>query len=196
MDIDFPAAHSMDAMWFAVDGQGQVAVFVTGENGHAPEQFPEGEIGPWYGLCELFVGRDDLAYHLPDEDLADRVGVFFYDYDNSFDPIAPYTRSVKPSVFLHLDQLPPRFRAEFLRCRFPQLDFAQAEHIQPLEYGRCGYWYKESRVAYLLSDGRTVKPIPGQEERFREFCEAFCRERPDAARELRFEGIDTDQERT
>jgi hypothetical protein len=36
MDDDFPAAHSMDATWFAVDQDGHVGVFESGENGHVP----------------------------------------------------------------------------------------------------------------------------------------------------------------
>jgi hypothetical protein len=40
MDPDYPAAHSMDTTWFAVDRQGHVAVFSTGQLGavaaHAP----------------------------------------------------------------------------------------------------------------------------------------------------------------
>jgi len=39
---DFPAAHSMDSTWFAVDDDGQVAVFETGEGGALPKssRFP------------------------------------------------------------------------------------------------------------------------------------------------------------
>src|SRR5687767_8900820 len=33
---DFPAAHSMDTMWFAVDPDGNVAVFDSGEAGAVP----------------------------------------------------------------------------------------------------------------------------------------------------------------
>src|SRR5262249_43753471 len=107
-----------------------------------------------------------------------------------------HTRSGKPDVLLHLDQLPPRFRAECLRCRFPELDFARTERIQPLERGPCSYWYRDSRVAYLLRDGRTVKPIPGQEEKFRDFCEEFRSQQPEEATGLHFAGLDTDEERT
>jgi hypothetical protein len=41
---DFPAAHSMDSCWFAVDDQGQVAYFDTGEGGAIPtdDTFPKG----------------------------------------------------------------------------------------------------------------------------------------------------------
>jgi hypothetical protein len=34
---DFPAAHSMDTEWFAVDHDGRVGVFYSGENGLVPQ---------------------------------------------------------------------------------------------------------------------------------------------------------------
>ena len=34
--MDFPAAHSMDTMWFAVDADGHVAAFESGEGGGVP----------------------------------------------------------------------------------------------------------------------------------------------------------------
>jgi hypothetical protein len=37
MSEDFPAAHSMDSVWFAVDQDGRVAIFSTGEAGAMPE---------------------------------------------------------------------------------------------------------------------------------------------------------------
>ena len=38
---DFPAAHSMDTEWFAVDDEGRVAVLQTHENGAILHDFPE-----------------------------------------------------------------------------------------------------------------------------------------------------------
>lgn len=35
--VDFPAAHSMDTAWFAIDNDGNVALFETGESGAVPE---------------------------------------------------------------------------------------------------------------------------------------------------------------
>ena len=43
MDADFPAAHSMDSCWFAVDRDGHVAYFSTGEAGAMPESGLNGE---------------------------------------------------------------------------------------------------------------------------------------------------------
>jgi hypothetical protein len=41
IDRDFPAAHSMDTIWWAVDGQGHVARISTGEAGSVPAELPE-----------------------------------------------------------------------------------------------------------------------------------------------------------
>jgi|GEM_PF-6068823 hypothetical protein len=38
MKQDFPAAHSMDTQWFAIDGEGRVAIFETGESGAVPTE--------------------------------------------------------------------------------------------------------------------------------------------------------------
>ena len=43
---DFPAAHSMDTTWFAVDRDGRVAAFLTGEAGAVPEEAYLGEDYP------------------------------------------------------------------------------------------------------------------------------------------------------
>lgn len=41
MEHDFPAAHSMDTHWFAVDKCGHVATFDSGEEGAVPEGAPD-----------------------------------------------------------------------------------------------------------------------------------------------------------
>jgi hypothetical protein len=41
MDGDYPAAHSMDTHWFAVDPCGHVAVFDSGEDGAVPKGAPD-----------------------------------------------------------------------------------------------------------------------------------------------------------
>jgi hypothetical protein len=43
MQPDFPAAHSMDTSWFAVDKCGHVAIFNTGEAGPVPDDAPSAE---------------------------------------------------------------------------------------------------------------------------------------------------------
>src|SRR5690349_16321006 len=43
MPPDFPAAHSMDTTWFAVDRDGHVACFSSGEAGAVPSRAAEPE---------------------------------------------------------------------------------------------------------------------------------------------------------
>jgi len=53
-DIDFPAAHSMDTEWFAVDATGAVAVFDTGEDGALPVTAATG-FGPVTGTVDTLT---------------------------------------------------------------------------------------------------------------------------------------------
>jgi hypothetical protein len=54
MDADFPAAHSMDTEWFAVDADGQVGHFYSSESGAVPVEAQVDEPGRlWQRLCEL-----------------------------------------------------------------------------------------------------------------------------------------------
>jgi hypothetical protein len=58
--IDFPAAHSMDTTWFAVDAEGLVAIFETGEDGPAPEAALAQEVGR-YEVAEMLPARSALS---------------------------------------------------------------------------------------------------------------------------------------
>lgn len=55
MGADFPAAHSMDSAWFAVDRDGHVAYFSTGEAGAVPE------VGVTGGSAEELLDRLAVA---------------------------------------------------------------------------------------------------------------------------------------
>jgi hypothetical protein len=184
MAADFPASHSQDTIWFAVDANGHVAVLDSGENGHVAAGAPDADASNVLG---------DLAYGPPGEpwpsDRAQaRRGLFVYDYDERDDPIWPYKRRAVPDAPLHVDQLPPEVRELLKRARFDGVDFSQSERFQPLEFVECVFCYQGERAAYLCADGRTVRPIPGAEDRFGEFCEALRARDPEAARAWRFEG--------
>jgi hypothetical protein len=187
MSDDFPAAHSMDTRWFAVDEVGHVGIFDSGENGHSPEGARDG----FEFVDALWRQRLPRAGESPweGEELAAELGLFCYAYDDgSFDPIAPYQRTDVPGTPLHVDQLPPSLRKQVKETRLKNIDFARHELVQPLEQLKCGYWYADDRVAYLAGDGKTVRPIPGQEEKFAEFCEEFRRQSPEEAEKFIFEG--------
>src|SRR4051794_32606523 len=108
MAADYPAAHSMDAYWFAIDERGQVAVFDTGEDGHVPEGVLEPDFG-FYDLVALWWREEDRGTN---EEYAQMIGLYYYEYPDYSYPAIPYPRIVAPPIPLHVDQLPPRFRAK------------------------------------------------------------------------------------
>jgi hypothetical protein len=202
MEADFPAAHSMDALWFAVDGAGHVALFVSGPIGHAPEGVPErsgddilDRMWQWRypqegGEPVYTPGRRDRDYP---GGVATRLGLFYYGYDRAFDPLGTYRREGEPAAPLHVDQLPAGLREHCKRYRFHREDYARAPLVQPLEYGPCSFRYRDVRVAYLGSDGETVRPLPGREREFPAFCEQYRQEYPGRAMWLTFEGPEPPQ---
>jgi hypothetical protein len=192
MDDDFPAAHSMDTEWYAVDSQGHVAVFDSSENGHAPLGITDGDA--FYELAEVWYSARDYSRPHPllglsKPEMAARLGLFYYEYTDEFDPIAPYRRAASPTSPVHIDQLPPRVRHECSRLWLVETCFADARLLQPLEHWECDFWYKESRYAYLSSDGITVRPLPEMVPEFAAFVERFRKEDAGRAAHLRFEGV-------
>ncbi|AFY94581.1 hypothetical protein [Chamaesiphon minutus] len=58
--IDFPAAHSMDTTWFAIDADGCVGIFNSGEGGAVPADLPTvpGAIEFESELVEILISND------------------------------------------------------------------------------------------------------------------------------------------
>jgi hypothetical protein len=71
MNDDFPAAHSMDSQWFAIDKNGRVAVFDTGEPGPIPKNANSGQ-GLLYDVVDLLAaGTGGITYDMSDVLLPD-----------------------------------------------------------------------------------------------------------------------------
>jgi hypothetical protein len=148
MGTDYPAAHSMDAMWFAVDAAGHVGIFDSGEDGHVPEKASD----DYDSIVELWLLRHPREKDsLNIEQMASELGVFLYeydyDYDSPFEQITAYSRTILPESPLHLDQLPPTLRQRVKQIRFGKIDFVQSQLVQPLEEFPCVFWYGEGSVA-------------------------------------------------
>src|SRR6516225_1440673 len=105
MAADYPAAHSMDAYWFAIDERGQVALFQGDDEGCAPEGYDPALIAVAMRLVEFPDTSLDDTF-LPDE-WAEHLGIFSY-YDPIFDDglVWSYNRTTEPKVPLHVDALP------------------------------------------------------------------------------------------
>jgi hypothetical protein len=74
--IDYPAAHSMDTTWFAVDKEGHVAAFESAEGGAVPENAlndgqggidPVAEIRPYAASCDIIYALEDQQSPLQKE---------------------------------------------------------------------------------------------------------------------------------
>jgi hypothetical protein len=179
---DFPAAHSMDTQWYAVDQEGHVAVFVTGENGHVPTTARDDDV-----LWQLQQLRQPQTERQQAEDLAPEFGFFGYEYDMSWHgAVAPYYRSIVPQNPLHIDELPPELRRRCKAVRFEAMTFAHSELVQPLDFVACHFW-GTWQTAYLCGDGKTVRPVPGKESDFAEFCREARADDPDWAAQVVFE---------
>jgi hypothetical protein len=164
---DFPAAHSMDTDWFAVDANGNVGVFATGENGHAPAYLTE----------QTYVSNDE----------ARAKGYFLFEYREESELIDVYLRRLAPDRPAHVDQLPPDVRALAKKTRLP-VSFAAAEQVQPLEFLECQFW-GEGGAAYVAGDGVTVRPRPGREDEYPQFVRQFREWHGELADRYRFEGL-------
>ncbi|HEY8503275.1 MAG TPA: hypothetical protein VIL46_01750 [Gemmataceae bacterium] len=209
METDYPAAHSTDSTWYAVDRDGRVAVLFTGECGPIPNAAPDQDTMDLFRLTRRLAGEpvgllaegDDEGDEDddPDWDAAiDAVidhGFYVFDYIHNPDEIPytaageglePYTLIGAPESALHIDQLPPDVREVFRRFRFESLNFDEAERLQPLEHAECFTW--EAFVAYLTADGTTIRPIHGREEKFAAFAQDFRERHPGRAAQVRFEG--------
>jgi hypothetical protein len=176
----------MDTSWYAVDRDGRVALFTTGENGHAPAQARDAS---HLERLHQEVYGDGGAEYRPDYDLAEQFGFFLYGYaDNNYLPVGKYDRQVAPTRPAHVDQLPPDVRADCKKVVLP-VAFAEAERVQPMAFFECAMWYRDSRHAYLDADGVTVRPVPGHEDRFADSV-GEIRAHWGEACPYRFEGMD------
>ncbi len=186
MGEDFPAAHSMDTEWFAVDRDGQVALFFTGENGSLPRGAEAADLGQTLralgGSAETIEALD---YTFEDAVLEfDRLGIYVYE-DASDWFSGPYRRTHRPAKPLHVDQLPPELRRQAKAVRLDALRFEEKDRLQPCDYVLSTAY----GVAYLAEDGKTVRPVPGHEREYRRVVANMRQRHPDVVHQFRFEGL-------
>ena len=169
METDFPAAHSMDTTWYAVDEEGHVAMFESGEDGAVPNGIVDATvIWDLWDIRQPPAPGNENRYEDP-EVLAPQLGLFHYEHayeltshDGCYgDNLAPYRQLTKPAAPLHIDQLPAHLQEQCVLVRFP-VKFGESPLVQPLEYFPCQYWCEKQ--GYLASDGQTIRPIPGERE--------------------------------
>ena len=116
MSDDFPAAHSMDTEWFAVDADGQVALFISGENGSVPDDVLPGDIDEVLEALGSHLSLEDQDFVEILPELA-RLGLYVYADDTDWFS-GPYVRARRPKKPLHVDQLPPQLREQVKAVQF------------------------------------------------------------------------------
>ena len=183
---DYPAAHSMDTTWYAVDAHGHVGIFHSGENGYVPSGADQDEHLFWFIRFLNSGGANTDPYADDDEDedfdaaedqLGDR-GFFVYWYVEPDDPfLAPYSGKVVPERAIHVDQLPPAVRKMVSRTVLAGADFATDEKVQPIGQVEC-FYYSDDDVAYRTAGEQEVRPVPGREARYREALPALRQQFP------------------
>jgi hypothetical protein len=178
---DYPAAHSMDTIWYAVDATGAVAVFNSAEPGPVPKSAARREHGDVPRLVRILGGEcDDDDFDLQEafQAAADR-GVYVYEVITwECDFIDTYERVAVPKRPLHLDQLPPKLRKNVARCKLPTVDFAKAEELQVVPLVPCDLYWDEA-VAYFAVGHKEIRPIPGKEKDYRSALPRLKEEYPD-----------------
>jgi hypothetical protein len=197
---DYPAAHSMDTDWFAVDGEGRVGLFQSGQDGAYPsDAYGGGSLHDGDGPDVDAILRQLLALQ-PDADLNARevvdgfvqAGVYVFEasdgehrslplliHENSL--AFPYTLTHRPDQPLHIGQVSPQLAALLRAVRLPASRFGATQTVQPAGQvpGSTWYSYTAVLVAYLDEDGITIRPIPGQEDQFAAYCRDLLADFPE-----------------
>ena len=168
---DFPAAHSMDTMWFAIDADGCVGVFQSGEAGAVPDA---AYVGDEYGeVLELLApGANELDYEAMFAAVAER-GAYVYEHDEFDNWLAgPYQRKHAPTT-AGPAEIPAKVREHAVK--FPGR-FAETEDLQPAEHWPSSAWGH----AWLDAARTRLAPTPtASAEEYRDEVEAVLHDMPD-----------------
>lgn len=116
---DYPAAHSMDTTWFAVDADGVVAEFNTDEDGALPNAAFTGD---------SLEDDEELWAAVENRLQVEGAGVVRYRRDFGEAPGA-YTHLAVPKRPVWVQDLEPAFAAQVSQLRLP-VRFAEAPKLQ------------------------------------------------------------------
>jgi hypothetical protein len=186
---DYPAAHSMDTTWFAVDKDGFVALMDSSEPGAVPMAFQGDQGGFEFAeAAAAHTGRtlEINKYGIPDPA---SVGLFGYTCDYVYPPvfseegqplepldlpeydeaIPPYRRDAIPAQPLHVSDLPKELQNELQGLEFKDISFRETEFLQPGLKLPCQFWAREDgELTAVDDDGKIVKVPPAMRPKWSE----------------------------
>jgi hypothetical protein len=148
---DYPAAHSMDTAWFAIDRDGCVALFWSGDTGLVPASACFGELA-----ADLHEALDAEVRASREQSGGLPVSEPFR-YRSAGGALAvPYERSPEPRQPMRAAELPKAVAAIAVRV---EGSFAQTPALQPAELWECRGW----EPGWVSLDGAAVRPWSGRE---------------------------------
>lgn len=180
---DYPAAHSMDTTWFAVDKDGYIAEMDSDEVGAVPcayggdqgdgseflqvlaqhlgkpfpkEMYPDNAEGEFTKSLGLYVYRSGFGFYPPTADGSEDVDID----DEPEDIVEAYQRIAAPSEPLHVSKLPENFQAEVKHAMVFNMSFKDSEWLQPALNAPCGYWITDDVLPKAVDVDGHVKVIP------------------------------------
>lgn len=176
MQNDYPAAHSMDTEWFAVDKDGFVAIMTSEETGPVPvEVYRYLDQGEGYDLVEKIAEsvkrplRED-KWGTPD---ATSIGLYHFSHagfledeepqEEDEEAMVPYARpkDQSPESPLHITQLPEDIAKMIVPFTF-DVAFANTLRIQPLSSFPCEVW---GEYETFLDANLKSQPMPPPPQR-------------------------------
>jgi hypothetical protein len=105
------------------------------------------------------------------DELPGHLGLFTYATEGGPWGASPYGRVRAPQTPLRVEDLDAELREALSGMRFDGLCFAETERLQPVDHASCEAWGD----VYVDLDGKTLRPIPGREGRYRQFYEEMSR---------------------
>lgn len=178
---DYPAAHSMDTCWYAVDEQGELGIFNTdaigllpmlGVLGRAPEE-EEGKLR----TTAHWAWHQHRYYDDPESNPAkyfEAVGCSIF--GQKFQPgllhlYAPYEDGYyywlsSPENPMRIESLPKPLRTDILVLK--DYAFSSREPVNPLDYVHGGFtWGHYSAFPWRVENRQTVFPLPTTRKNWR-----------------------------
>lgn len=178
---DYPAAHSMDTTWFAVDKDGFVAVMETNEEGALPLAWPNGEsASDFVETVGSHLGREVKLgqYEIPEpssvglygftsiiDENPQKGGVVDQALDDpdstEFEVLVPvYKRGSVPSNPVHISELPETIQSQSKTLVFKDVSFRDVEWLQPVLMVPCQLWTDGSESVGVVDTEGNIVPVP------------------------------------
>lgn len=174
---DYPAAHSMDTTWFAVDKDGSVAMFRSEETGAVPCAHARDQTSGREFLAHIAKSRGQvLPRDFSRHNMADLLGIYVYSCgmdnyptgDNEEleeeeyreDVINPYELEAKPGTPLAVSDLPEFLQDEARHAMSYDGSFKDSPWLQPALQVPCQSWAEGFDEVTAIDVDGSLKKVP------------------------------------